>query len=327
MFLAYAKVYASRVGPYPLPLFVKLDQRDRIQREHGHYLESTTAFIPFYARPNLDLKRCLMGSTRGIIVGDFVERSESLKELVKRGDSQSVIDSLFQDALRGWRAQPYGGDEDVVTQALYSRCVPEHRLRQKRRRLDAYSRIAKSLGSVLDFHEVARRLDKLPAIRHRRGYTHGDLHSANVRGRAGEAILIDFHSVGPGALSTDPATLEVSLSLEFECATEAEWHATMSQLYSLENLRTVPRPKPPMTSLNPLWDAVRQIRRYGLADQLEDHEYCRAVAIQLLRKATYRRNDGEDLSRRPFLIKLASSIVLALEQEGSANDGAYRATG
>jgi hypothetical protein len=326
VYIAHAKLSDSRVGPFPLPLFVKLDKRDRAKREREHYDECTTLFIPFYARPNLHMRRCLMGAYRGIIVGDFVERSESLLELVTRGDAQSAINSLFQDALRGWRAQPYGGNAAVAEDMLYKSCLSESVLDRKRPLLDEYSAIAGTLGSSLDASQVVRRLNALPPIRHRRGFTHGDLHCANVRARAGEAILIDFHSVGPGALSTDPATLEVSLCLEFQ-APEVGWLAAMDELFSMENLRTVPRPREPTAPLNPLWEAVRQIRRYGLAEQVTDYEYCQAVAIQLIRKAAHRRNPLEQPNRRPYLIKLAAAIVLMLEGQSSANKSKILAMG
>ncbi|RYD83861.1 MAG: hypothetical protein EOP84_07100 [Verrucomicrobiaceae bacterium] len=326
VYIAHAKLGGSRVGPFPLPLFVKIDKRSRAKRERDHYGECTTSFIPFYARPNLHLHRCLMGAYRGIIVGDFVERSESLLELVTRGDAQSAINSLFQDALRGWRAQSYEDKEALAENVLYKNCLPHEVLDRKRSLLDEYSAIATTLGSSLNATEVARRLDALPPIRHRRGFTHGDLHCANVRARAGEAILIDFHSVGPGALSTDPATLEVSLCLEF-MAPEAQWLAAMNELYSMENLRTAPRPREPTTPLKPLWEAVRQIRHYGLAEQVTDYEYCRAVAIQLIRKVAHRRNSSEQLKRRPYFIKLAAAIVLMLEGRSRANELNILATG
>lgn len=326
VYIAHAKLADSRVGPFPLPLFVKIDKQVRAKRERHHYGECTTSFIPFYARPNLHLHRCLMGAYRGIIVGDFVERSESLLELAMRGDAQSAINSLFQDALRGWRAQPYASDDAVSVGMLYDNCIPEEVLERKKQLLDAYSEIAAMLGSPLKAADIARRLDALPPIRHRRGFTHGDLHCANVRARAGEAILIDFQSVGPGALSTDPATLEVSLSLEFK-ASEADWLAAMSELYSMDYLRTVPRPREPLAPLNPLWEAVRQIRRYGLAEQVDDREYARAIAIQLIRKAAHRRNKKEHVNRRPYLIKLAAAILLALEDHPCANESEFLATG
>ena len=39
--------------------------------------------------------------TRGVIVGNFVEHSESLSDVVERGTAYAGINSLFDDALRG----------------------------------------------------------------------------------------------------------------------------------------------------------------------------------------------------------------------------------
>ena len=107
VFRAYVRLGDSRVGPHPLPFFVKLDRYPKIARELANYRECTTLFVPFNQRPNLDLARCALGAFRGIIVGNFIEESESLRELVGRGTARAAIHSLFASALRGWRSQAH----------------------------------------------------------------------------------------------------------------------------------------------------------------------------------------------------------------------------
>jgi len=95
VFAAYATFQDSRVGPRPLPFFVKYDEPDKVAEERRKYQEFAAHFIPFNLRPNLDMERCLIGSELGVLVGNLVERSESLWEVVRRGQAQSAIYSLF----------------------------------------------------------------------------------------------------------------------------------------------------------------------------------------------------------------------------------------
>jgi hypothetical protein len=61
-----------------------------------------------------------MGLTHGILVGNFVEQSESLWDVAKRGSAQPVIYSLFDEALRGWRLQAYvQGDSAAFQNSLF----------------------------------------------------------------------------------------------------------------------------------------------------------------------------------------------------------------
>ena len=311
VYTAFVQLRDSQVGPYPLPMFVKLDKRHRIEQEWRHYKECTTLFIPFHARPNLHSDKCLLGVESGLLVGDFVERSEGLLDIVKRGVAQSAIDSLFQDALRGWRAQTHWSGGSGTVERIFDVDWFSGLKETKRERLNQYSRDARPLGFDSEVSTIVEGLRSLPPIAHYRGLTHGDLHCGNVRVRAGEAILIDFHSVFKGALSSDPATLEVSLALEVP-GDETAWRAVMQELYCAGNLRTVPKPRATNAAFHQLWDAVRQVRRYGLSEQISETEYSQAVAIQLLKKATYKRNSGEQESRRPLMIKLAAEIVQGL---------------
>ena len=307
VFQAFAKLRDSRCGPYPLPFFVKLDRYTKIERELANYRDCTTHFIPFFARPNLSAARCLLGAIRGIIVGDFVEHSDSLADLVQRGTAQRAIDSLFQDALRGWRTQAYYSNAGVRNGALDTaiKSFPERAQIRARR----YSGEARQLGAAHDSEAIGQLLDALPPIEHRRALCHNDLHGENVRVRSGDAILIDFYAVREGPLMMDPAALETSLVLKFRVQDESSWRSVVADLYQVDNLVALPQLRAPTLPFNELWNSVRQVRRFGLAEQMSDAEYARAVAIQLLRHATRPRGGVEDRLRRPWLLKLASDLA------------------
>jgi hypothetical protein len=312
VYQAYARLTDSRAGPYPLPFFVKLDRYTKILRELENYKVCTTHFIPFFARPNLDPMRCLLGAERGVIIGNFVEHSDSLAERVLRGTAQTAINSLFEDALRGWRTQAYFQDSGVRDVPLVAGGVLQPFSEEARRQANAYARDAAAFGATLTATEIAKALDEMPPLRHRRALCHGDLHGENVRVRGGLAILIDFAAVDEGPLVNDPAALETALVLKIPCDQAADWQSLATELYALENLRALPQLRSPTAPLNALWNSVRQIRRFGLAEQLSKDEYARAVAIHLLRHGLRKRDKHEDRARRPLFMWLAERLVHGL---------------
>ena len=107
----------------------------------------------------------------------------------------------------------------------------------------------------------------------------------------------------------DPAALETSLVLKFRVQDESSWRSVVADLYQVDNLVALPQLRAPTLPFNELWNSVRQVRRFGLAEQMSDAEYARAVAIQLLRHATRPRGGVEDRLRRPWLLKLASDLA------------------
>jgi hypothetical protein len=290
---------------------VKLDRYNRVARELTNYKDCTTHFVPFFARPNLDFDRCLLGAERGIIVGNFVENSDSLGQLVQRGTAQAAINSLFDDALRGWRSQAYMSESSVVVDSLTPSGAIKTFSVEHRKRAEGYANEARALGATLSAEEIGNTLDALPAFRHRRALCHGDLHGENVRVRHGHAILIDFLNAGVGPLVNDAAALDTALTLSF-AAPQGVWQQMVFDLYALDNLQTVPHVRPPTAPLQELWNSVRQVRRFGLAEQLSRNEYAHAVAIHLLRHTLRKRRPGEPRERRPVMLLLAERLAKVL---------------
>lgn len=320
VFQAFGRLADSRAGPYPLPFFAKLDRRNKIERELTNYEQCTTHFVPFYARPNLDHGRCVLGARHGLIVGNFVEHSESLLDLVDAGRAQHALHSVFDDALRGWRAQaqwsgsgPTTGriTESMGGGALYGRAPSSS--------LAKHGREAARFGSARNPEAIAAALDGLPPRQFLESMTHGDLHGENVRVRSGQAIVIDFASVQAGPLVSDVAQLEVSLCMfAARACDERQWCHTMTKVFDPATIETVPPVCDPGDPLASLCNSVRQLRRIGLGDQRSQGEYAGVLAVHLLRQASHDRDEREQVSRRPMLVWLADRIAATLERRRSS---------
>lgn len=317
VYCGFAQLQDSQVGPRPLPFFVKLDRYPKIQREISHYRECTTLFVPFNQRPNIDENRCALGAERGIIVGNFVENSESLAALVDRGVAQGAINSLFDEALRGWRSQAYHSVTSAVHRRLIDSLTASNLLTARpdqRRRLDENAERARSLGSTLSPTNLIELLQALPPMEHRCALMHGDLHGENVRVRGGDAILIDFASVQHGPLVGDPAMLDAALACASGMSDERAWGSLVDNLYAFENVRMLPLPRDAAEPGAHLWNSIRYIRRIGLSDQMSDGEYATAVAICLLRLALHKPPPKEDRGRRPRAYVLAERLLRRLKE-------------
>jgi|SRR5579863_20447 len=285
----YAVFKDSLSGPRPLPFFAKVGPRVWIENEQRIYTQYVEHFVPFYLRPSLDYHRCVYGFEKAVLVGNFVEYSESLLQVARRNMAQGPIQSLFDQALRGWRLQA-----DETTANLLSEMpgfvspdeIPADRLTQ-----------ARKYGPTRTPHELENILKRAQAVTYLAAPYHGDLHADNVRVRGNDAILIDFQRVRTGPLLADHACLEVSLAFnEHERDSNDGWKELISTLFSHSYFI-----HPPGGPLEPaarewLWNAIRQIRTIALASQ-QSREYAQIVAISLLRFAR--------LPRRPKDTSLA----------------------
>lgn len=320
VFCAFASLLNSRVGPIPLPFFVKFDARNKIERELENYRQCTTLHVPFNQRPNLDDERCLLSHSSGVIVGNFVEQSEALIEAIDRGSGRDALHSLFEGALRGWRRQPfydnqYVADGNVLQHLRRSRPGTYNIYRKKRlekRQLSAGAR---------PFDELDAMLKALPSIRYRYGTTHGDLHGNNVRIAGADAILIDFASVDYGPLTVDPAALDVSLMMDTCLVMREDWTRLADEVYELRALRAPAVPPSPERDAANLLDALHYIRQTAFSVQFSAMEYPIVVALQLLRKASYGGGDAEGQRRRVQAYRLADRIIGQLADEHPRAEG------
>jgi len=83
VFLAHATLRRCFRTTRPLPFFVKLGPRRKILKEHSNYRDRVHNYIPFHLAPRLVTERCEVGTEVGILVGDFVEDSETLSDVAQ----------------------------------------------------------------------------------------------------------------------------------------------------------------------------------------------------------------------------------------------------
>jgi len=320
VFCAFANLLNSRVGPIPLPFFVKFDGAQQIVRELKNYQECTTLHVPFNQRPNLDYDRCLIGPTTGVIAGNFIEQSESLQEVVDRGAGRAPLHSLFEGALRGWRRQAFYASHYVLDANILQRMRPARPTKYSLfRKARLRKRRAQNGSHCAEFGELESLLAALPPIKHRLGLTHGDLHGQNVRVSGNEAILIDFASIADGPLTVDPAALDVSLMIDTRILNGDDWITVAEQAYKVEALMAPaipPRPEDPGANL---LDAIQYVRQMAFSVQLTPYEYPCVIALQLLRKASYAGLGEEQERRRKFAYRLADRIIKDVSRRLSAH--------
>lgn len=310
VYCAFASLLNSRVGPIPLPFFVKFDKAQKIIRELTNYRECTTLHVPFNQRPNLDHNRCLVGPTTGVIAGNFIEQSESLQEVVDRGAGRAPLHSLFEGALRGWRRQAFNASHYIIQANILQT------MRQSRpstyslfRKARLRKRRVQNGQHCAEYNELESLLAALPPIKHRLGLTHGDLHGQNVRVAGHEAIMLDFASIENGPLTVDPAALDVSLMIDTRIVNGDDWIKVAEEAYKVEALMAPaipPRPEDPSANL---LDAIQYVRQMAFSVQLTPYEYPCVIALQLLRKASYGGTGQEQDRRRRFAYRLADRII------------------
>jgi hypothetical protein len=319
VFMAYATFRDSVVGPRPLPFFVKIDEREKVAKECHHYNLYAEHFIPYHLRPFLHYDRCMIGAEVGILVGTFVEKSESLWDVARRGLAQQAIRSLFDDALWGWRSQAYRSDDNVHVGAIAGLLTPNIYEPQKTR--PAYVEFAKRY----DVHDAPQDLwDTLIKQRYQRcrvAPMHGDMHGNNVRVRGPDAIVIDLLTVQSGPLAADLAALDTWLAFELPADVNPDtdddpaWRYTIDMLFAPSALKVAPRPPDEPTSFDWLHTSIRQIRVLAMPIQLCDTEYRTVVAVYLLRRTMYDGGSRADTFRRGYAYVIAARLVADIARE------------
>ncbi len=208
VFAAHMVVTGSYAGIWPQPAFVKLDSTEKIEREYRNYRDFAERYVPFGLRPNV--QATITGAFRSLLVGDFVDNSESLWDLARRGVASQAITSLADESLRGWWDQGYAADPSRGSVASAMKAA---NLWDADRIVPSYPERAAEAGVAPDPSILRDRLFGLRQT-YRHAPIHGDLHGENVRVRNGQAILIDMANVVRGPISADRAALETWLAFE-----------------------------------------------------------------------------------------------------------------
>jgi hypothetical protein len=304
VYRAYAELASGLYGRWPLPHFVKIGDRRKIFAEYQNYEGYVRPYVPFHLGPHLMLDRCCLGADKGVIVGDYVEESESLRDCACEGRAASAIACLFDRTLLGWHRsaerKPYS-----LYKALKHH-FPWH-ISKKR-----FAR-ARALGATQTLKELGVLFKQCTSAPVLIGPIHGDLHSANVRVRATDAIVIDFFAHRNYPLVYDAACLEASLLIEGfsdDKRSAEEWLESVGPLYEHAPLDgTLPYANPKSGSFW-FYACVHQIRRYARQWECGRQQYAGALAVALLTKATKDLRMGEPgASRRAGAYVLAERIL------------------
>ncbi len=305
VFRAHAELEQGLAGRWPQPYFVKIGSRRKILAEFEHYEGRVRPYVPFHLGPHLDSKRCCLGARKGVIVGDYVEESESLRDCACEGRAASAIACLFDRTLLGWH-RVFEQKQTSIADDLASR-FPKTQLGV---RLDR----ARALGTNCDLNQLRQLFEQCQTKPTLVGLVHGDLHSANVRVRATDAIVIDFFAHQEYPLVFDAATLEASLFVEGFRDDKREigdWLRSIEPLYMQKPFWSSPAHVNPKNTSFWFFACVHQIRRYARQWECGDNQYATALAVALLIKASKDLGVNEpEASRRAAAYVMAERILV-----------------
>lgn len=320
VFCVHALLKKSPIDlPRPLPFFIKISAPDKIAPEYQNYTRYANFYIPFYLRPNVVPPRCIRIAGMSSIVGNFVEDSSPLRQVLKSSQC-GIIYSLFETSLKGFR---FGtpGDSKIKSLGEF--------IKTRTRATEVESRIIETAREHFRFNssplDIESRLIGITKDVKRpfRAY-HGDLHTGNVRVRGKDAILIDFSAIEDGPLTADPATLEVSLVFGTDEADKLaeldEWKSAVDEIYSGRSFHEPPSLGTDFGPFAWLYKAVREIRHVLLGCDCRQEEAAAILAAFLLRFARLPTDTFKDgslsqlaLSRQSYALVIADRIAAKLE--------------
>jgi hypothetical protein len=298
VFKAYASLEAGLVQrsatgvAYPHLYFVKIGPRKKVVDEYDKYIWYISDYVPFHLRPRLRLDRCNLGSTQGILVGDFVEGTEPLIACARGARCGHAISNLFDKTLGGWRKQKSPDTDQSLSSHLEKKWCLESS--------DALIALPSARAEIVRDLGGETEVAPLKVIFETHGNTrvliapaHGDMHATNVLVRHGDAILIDFEKMEQHyPLTYDPASLEGGLlvegfieDLKDEKFKPHELVKLIEPLYEQSALEgrdtTLCRRGDPTEWY---YDAVNQIRTLSWAAEMQSGQYALTLALCLIRK-------------------------------------------
>jgi hypothetical protein len=293
---------------WPLPYFVKIDRRFRVASEYKNYQDYVEQFVPFHLGPDLVSYRCGLGATHGIIVGNFIEESESFLECARDGRGLSALACLFSRTLRGWYRGAQIIDQQPVAWPLRLPHFPSTRCQA---RVD----LAHQLGATKSPTELVKIVADGDVRQNLLiGPTHGDLHARNIRVRSTDAIVIDFLRGNIGPLLWDIGCLEASLVADCfgnDARDATAWLRSIEPLYSGALLREGPVTCHPRDGSAWFYDCVRKLRLYAREMEQGHGQYAFFLGLALLHKASkdLERLSTGDEGRRAGAYVLAERLL------------------
>ncbi len=310
VYRAYADLAAPNLGSDGkhslLPYFIKIGKRSNIFWEYKNYEDSVRHFIPFHLAPRLAPERCCLGASQGIIVGDFVGESESLRVCASNGRATHAIASLFSRTLRGW----HGHSEERKDASLADLLLNQF---PKNNPPPCRLVLARAMGATRSLSKLQELFERCNLPRVRFGKIHFDLHTNNVLVRGTDAIIIDFFKHSDGPILYDPACLESGLLVESFIKDGREIDAWLNSILPLYELplhsgQARCHPKDPSSWF---YACVHQIRLYARQMECGEGQYAGALSVALLRKACKDIDFGEPReSYRAAAYVLAERVLL-----------------
>jgi hypothetical protein len=283
VFRAYAKLSGGMEGKWPASYFVKIGNRKKIGAEYYNYQAHALQYLPFNLAPRLTLERCGLGACHGIIVGDFVEQSEALRDSASAGRAVHAIGMLFSRTLGAWRHAARKDDRRSLPEALSYLLPAEAAIPAERKVL------IRSLGATPDLSQIRQLLDQCDAKPILVGTIHGDLNASNILIRFSDAILIDFEQLREGRpLLYDAASVEAGLLVDGFAQDRRRvpaWLKTIEPLYDSHEMFEWRVPCHPKDGSAWFYDCVREIRLHAKQLELKKGQYATALALAFVKKS------------------------------------------
>lgn len=330
----FGLVQRGTAGAYPHLYFVKIGPRKKIVDEYDKYCHRIFEYVPFHLAPRLRRDRCNLGSTLGILVGDFVESTESLITCAREARCGHAVSNLFDKTLGGWRKQKRLDAHRPLNSYLEKRWQAEDSealIALPPDRAD----IVRELGGDIDLVPMKKIFEDYGKTSPLIAPAHGDMHATNVLVRHGDAILIDFEKLEQDyPLTYDPASLEGGLLVEgfFEDIEKKTFEPKelvqrIGPLYELSALSI--RGAAFCRRGDPTewyFDAINQIRTLSWAAENEPGQYALTLALCLIRKGCNKRESLKATGRntsRAIAFFFGQKILRAIAAEHGGNvDGA-----
>ena len=289
VFKAYASLRQPLIGDWPYLHLVKIGSRKQIADEYDKYVGLALDYVPYHLGPRLRLERCNLGSTQGILVGDFVEGTEPIRDSAPAGRAVHAIPNLFDKTLGTWRKQARNDSGRTLGQFLEGKWLDDHE--QEISLPLSRATIVSQLGGTPVVGPLRAIFNRCSQSQVRSGPAHGDLHATNVLVRGGDAIIIDFEKMmDEFPMLYDPASLEGGLLVESfgrDPRCEKDPGGLLNSILSLYTLDVLNNFVVPCHATNPsswFYDCVGQIRTLARHAELCDGQYALVLAVCLIRK-------------------------------------------
>lgn len=325
VFKAYASLQQPLVGGHangwPYLHLVKLGPRKKIVEEYDKYIGRALDYVPFHLGPRLRLDRCNLGYSQGILVGDFVEGAEPIRDCATTGRAGHAIANLFDKTLGTWRKQAKVNSDRTLGQFLEGKWLDKDN--QEITLSQTRASIVSQLGgspSVGPLRAIFNRCSQSQVLT---GPAHGDLHATNILVRNGDAILIDFEKMEDEfPMLYDPASLETGLLIEgFGCDRRSKENPShllesISSLYTWNTLNSFVVPCHATDPSSWFYECVGQIRTLSRHAEQCGGQYALVLAVCLIHKGCSSQLFGEAKENlRAISFLLGQRILTQVNQQ------------